>query len=256
MRIVVFDDSFLEIASYPNHHSTYCRILRQSAAANEKCSLCDREACEISKKQKKTITYRCHAGMTEAVTPIQYENIVVGYVMLGQILETDNYEKSWKEILPYINQLDINCDELRSAYFKKKRFLNETIIAASKIMQACSGYLYLSKMIVLKDDNLAKKIDIYINSNLSKDLDVQTLCDRFSISKTRLYDIASHSYGTGIADHIRELRMKLAQQMLTDSDKKISEVAESCGFTDYNYFTKVFKKINGLTPREYRKTNL
>lgn len=253
MRIVVFDDAFQEVACYPNHHSRYCNVLRQSAAAIEKCALCDKEACTKSKKYKELVTYRCHAGLVEAVTPICHENLVIGYIMLGQMLQTDDYDRSWQELEPYLSGFDVPLQELKAAYYKKKNMPPEVIVSAAKIMEACSAHLYLSKMLVLRDDSLARRLDKYIGDNLKNDLSTETLCGTFGISRNRLYEMAAHCYGRGIAEHIRGLRMENARRLLADNDRKIYEVAEECGFPDYNYFTKVFKSHFGVTPREFRK---
>jgi AraC-like DNA-binding protein len=253
IRIAVFDDGFRELASFPDHHSTYCRLLRQYPAMLEKCALCDREACKKSKKSGTRVIYRCHAGLVEAVTPIQYDNIVIGYIMLGQVLQTADYDTSWAELERYFADYGIDTAELKTAYYKKSSLSSEIIAAASEIMEACSVYLYLSKMITMREDSIAKRLDRYIAAHLSDELSAQTLCDALGISKTRLYETAEHSYGQGIAAHIRRLRIDKSRQLLASGDRKVSDIALDCGFEDYNYFTKVFKKTVGITPREYRK---
>ena len=253
IRIVVFYDEFRKLACFPEHHSTYCRILRQHPDMQKKCAQCDREACERSKKSKSRIIYRCHAGLVEAVTPIQYNNIVIGYMMFGQVLQTADYDHSWAELAAYFARHHIDTTELKEAYYKKTALSAEVITAASEIMEVCSVYLYLSRMVTLREDSVAKQLDHYIAEHLADNLSAQALCDALGISKTRLYETAEHSYGQGIAGHIRRLRVDKARQLLADSERKISDIALECGFEDYNYFTKVFKKTVGITPREYRK---
>ncbi len=76
----------------------------------------------------------------------------------------------------------------------------------------------------------------------------------FSLSRTRLYELAASAYHCPIAEHIRTLRIEKARELLCDTDKKISDIAMLCGFSDYVYFTKLFKRLNGsMTPRAYRK---
>ena len=255
IRIVVFDDKYSEILSYPNHHSTYCKILRQCPEAENKCMLCDIEACSKSKSNKKTVVYKCYAGLYEAVTPIEYENIVIGYIMFGQILQTENKEKSWQEVYPKISDFSVDIAALKNAYFKKKSFTEDTINAASKILQACSGYLYLSKIISVRNESIEKRIEKYITSNLSQPLRVETICNEFLISKTHLHEISKYCFGTGISEHIKNLRIEKAKNLLKSTDKSINEIAALCGIPDYNYFTKVFKSATNETPSKYRKNN-
>lgn len=253
IHIAVFDDKFCEITSYPETRSEYCRLLRCDPELGEACANCDREACQKSRQERKLITYRCHAGLTETVTPIMHENAVMGYIMLGQLLQTEDRDKSWAELEPKLSKYSVDIDALKQVYFKKRNYSDEKTIAAAKIMEACSGYIYLSKIFVLKEDALAAKLEKYIAENLAQPLSTEAICRELCISKTRLYELSEHSYGIGIAQHIRNLRVEKAKQLLLDRDKKVGEIADACGFPDYNYFTKVFKRTVGVTPREFRK---
>ncbi|MBS7262359.1 MAG: PocR ligand-binding domain-containing protein, partial [Eubacteriales bacterium] len=254
IRIVVLNADLVEVASYPNSHSAYCRILRRDPVAREKCRDCDMEACRRARRTGSTEIYRCHAGLTESVTPIRHDGAVIGYLMLGQVLQNgEGNLETWQNLSQAISRYDVDMEALREAFLRKKSYSSEVIRAAAGIMEACAGYLYLSKMIVLKNDSLSRKIDAYIRNNLAGELDAITLCDRFGISKNRLYEISDRSFGGGIAEYVRSLRVAAAKQKLTESNAKIRDIAAECGFPDYNYFTKVFKAHTGLTPRDYRK---
>lgn len=254
MRVVVFDAEINEISSYPNLHSEYCRILRKNPILNEKCFLCDKEACSNALKTKSTFSYKCHAGLLESVTPVMHGNTVIGFIMLGQVLQTDDVDSSWYEIEPYLINFDVEIEKVKKAYYKKKNLSPEIISSASNIMKACARYLYYSEMISLQHESLEWIIDKYIKEHLSEELNTEKLCEYFLISKNRLYEISNHLYGCGIATKIRDLRLDRAKKLLTTTDYKINEIAAKCGIPDYNYFTKIFKlNTNGILPRDYRK---
>ncbi|MDD6547578.1 helix-turn-helix transcriptional regulator, partial [Blautia massiliensis (ex Durand et al. 2017)] len=65
-------------------------------------------------------------------------------------------------------------------------------------------------------------------------------------------EIAKQNYGTGIAEHIRILRMEKAKQLLEDRSLPLAEIASQCGYKDYNYFITVFKRTVGVTPKKYQ----
>jgi AraC-like DNA-binding protein len=56
-----------------------------------------------------------------------------------------------------------------------------------------------------------------------------------------------------ITDYIQNVRLEHAILLLNSTSDSIQEIASLCGFPDSNYFTRVFKKKKGLTPKEYRK---
>ena len=57
----------------------------------------------------------------------------------------------------------------------------------------------------------------------------------------------------GITDYIRHARINRAKSLLESTDKPIMRIAASVGFSDANYFTRSFKEIVGITPKQYRK---
>ncbi len=253
VRIVVLDEEFMEVAAYPDRHSRFCRELRKDKRALAMCNECDYNACMMAKKSKQRYIYKCYAGLTEAVAPIIVDEKIAGYIMLGQILQVENQDEAWKKIEPYIKSFDLNYTQIKNLYFKKRNYSYDKIVSISKIMEACAAYLLLYKKIIFNDDTVARKVDEYIQKNIFKELNVDKICSDLSISRVKLYNVCERTYGMGIAEYIRKIRVDASQKLLIKTDFKIGEIADKCGFYDYNYFTKVFKKYVGLTPRDYRK---
>lgn len=253
LRIVLFDDEFREIISWPGRHSTYCQLIRADSEAKNACNQCDLQACMKCRKSGKLYMYQCHAGLWETVVPLQYESVVIGYLMFGQVLMEG--EKSREELWKQVEELPYPVDKaaLKAAFFRKKRVSRETFYAAAKIMEACASYLYLSRLIFLQNQDLAGQIETYVREHLQGEIRAEDLCGEYGISRNRLYQVTGHGFGKGIAAYVREIRMKTAMELLNTTEWQISEVAREVGIPDYNYFTKVFKKFTGQTPSQYRK---
>ena len=81
IRITVFDDSFHELAAYPEQISPFCKLIRSDVNGQRECSLCDENACKTAAKRHSPYTYCCHAGLTESIVPIHLGNIVIGYLL-------------------------------------------------------------------------------------------------------------------------------------------------------------------------------
>lgn len=253
IRTVIFDDSFHELAAYPTRHSTYCHIIRSDPRAESKCITCDQTAIMHCKNEQSMYTYQCHAGLTETVVPIKAENLVIGYIMFGQMLQTDSREDLWQTICTSLSSYHMDKEALYSAYLRKKSISKDIIAAYAKTMEMSASYLYLSRKLVLKKDALAQEIDTYITEHIREDLSVPVLCNQFRISKSFLYKLSEQSFGMGIAEYIRKTRVQLAKKLLGDSNMPVFEIANQIGIPDYNYFTKVFKREAGLLPTTYRR---
>lgn len=88
--------------------------------------------------------------------------------------------------------------------------------------------------------------------NLDKDLSVGLICEAMGIGKTTLSADFKKYAGTSIAKFIRNTRIEKAQLLLASTDIPITEISDQVGFTDYNYFCRVFRKVVGESPSSYR----
>ena len=98
---------------------------------------------------------------------------------------------------------------------------------------------------------VAKAIE-FIKANYTKNLDLKTVADGLYISTWHLSKLLKKETGNNFIDILNELRIEEAKKLLLNPKYKIYEVAEIVGFSDIPYFTKLFKKISGFTPMEYK----
>ena len=254
IRITVFDDEFHELAAYPPERAKLCRLIRRCPAGAEACARCDRDACETVAKRHTSYLYRCHAGLTESIEPLFMGNIVIGYLFFGQVFCQDDAENALETIRENCTQYGLEPDEAEAACREQPMLSMEYVQSASHLLQAVAKYLCMSRIITLRQQSLPMQIDEYISAHFSKDITTESLCDRFRIGRSRLYEIAAQNYGCGLASHIRGLRMQKARTLLeTEPDMPISDIAAACGYSDYNYFITVFRRETGTTPRRYAK---
>lgn len=255
IRITVFDETFRELIAYPDEISLFCQTVRTDPGAYEKCRQCDLEACKKASHRHSPYTYRCHAGLTESITPLYMGNIIIGYLLFGHVFSYDCYEEGWKNIMESCGSYKIDFQSLKKHCRELPLIQDNYISSASHIMQAVASYLCLDRMATLKHEELPVRIDDYITKHFTENIDAGSICAHFKIGKTFLYEISKQSYGVGIAEHIRNLRIAKAQKLLKEnSDMNISQIAAECGFNDYNYFITVFRRIVGVPPKQYRQS--
>lgn len=256
IRITIFDDRFHEIVSYPENIPSFCSIVRSDPKGAENCMKCDMDACLKAKTQKNLCIYQCHAGLTEAITPLQTGKMTIGYLLLGHMQQYRDKEEGWNTIQSKCADYHLPLEKLKEAFHSRKYTPDDTIHSAAKVMEAIASYLCLTRMVRLKQDNIYFKLEAYINGHLNEDLSCDALCRKFQVSRTRLYQISMQSYGTGITDHIRKLRIQKATDLLNGTNLSVNRIAADVGVSDYNSFSKIFKKETGMAPRDYRKVQL
>ena len=98
-----------------------------------------------------------------------------------------------------------------------------------------------------------KAIKSYIDDNYTDNLTLESVSSIFYINKFYLTRIFKEKYGTTINNYILEKRITKAKELLRFTDHKIEKIANQCGIQDNNYFSRLFSKVEGISPKEYRK---
>ena len=102
------------------------------------------------------------------------------------------------------------------------------------------------------DEKLLERVMSVINHNLGNaDLSVDRIADEVGISRVHLHRKMKELTGQTPHDFIRNIRMKKAANLLASADMNVSEVMYACGFSNAASFSTVFKKMYGMSPREY-----
>ena len=102
------------------------------------------------------------------------------------------------------------------------------------------------------DEKLLERVMTAINHNLNNaELSVDRIADEVGISRVHLHRKMKELTGQTPHDFIRNIRMKKAASLLSAGDMNVSEVMYACGFSNAASFSTVFKKMYGMSPREY-----
>lgn len=253
ITVSIWDADFNQLAFRPKVMPEFCRLIKTTENGNRQCLESDILVCKRAYAERKPVTHKCHVGLFDTAAPIIFEDKLLGFVMFGQISDKNEARLTAEELAKLCRDIPIDPDILYKAYSELNMLDSDKISAASHIMVACINYLWLFEMIKLEQNILATKIDGYIKENLAQKLSVEGLCDKFNISKNKLYALCSAHFGHPVTQYITKLRIKQAQSLLITTDEPIYIICEKVGIPDYNYFSKVFKKETAVSPHTYRK---
>lgn len=106
---------------------------------------------------------------------------------------------------------------------------------------------------VLIEDYRIKKVIDEINCRYTEKLSLQELADQCALSIGHLSNLIKKETGMSFSEYVTVKRMEDAKKLLLKEQLSIEEVAEQVGYHDYFYFTKVFKKYEGISPSVFRR---
>jgi len=92
----------------------------------------------------------------------------------------------------------------------------------------------------------------YIHEQLTNKIAIDTLCRKAYLSRNDFFKWFKEQFGITPLEYINNERIKLAKQLLANPGTSITEVSYRCGFSDVNYFTRLFRKKEGVTPGAYK----
>lgn len=101
--------------------------------------------------------------------------------------------------------------------------------------------------------DVIQAIKLYVGENYSSNLNVAAIAKRFYLNAGYLSTLFREKTGMKLVNYIEGIRMEKAKEFLEKGGRTVQEIAIESGYSDANYFTKVFKKYTGMTPRQYRK---
>lgn len=147
MRISVFDDQFRLITEYPQHPPELCAMIRSTEKGFAACKKCDEEAFLRARKMHTAHSYVCHAGLTEAITPILLDREVMGYAIFAHLLPAENYREHVDEICKRCKDYCDSEEKIRSAVSKLKKYSGQKITSSMRILEAIASFLQISNVI-------------------------------------------------------------------------------------------------------------
>lgn len=148
------------------------------------------------------------------------------------------------QIFGHSNNLRIVIENCSSIY--------ELSEAISTIFYRFIGYVFEFEKIKFKD--IIYKSVSFIRENYASKITLSDVADHVYLSKTYLSKVFKDELNTSFTSYINSVRIEKSKELLVSTDLPLSDIAVMTGFNDQSYFTKIFRKITGMSPGGYRKS--
>lgn len=249
-RISIYDTERQELYAYPNQLTSFCGLVQQNTAALALCRQYDDKGFQKAQETGEAYLYRCHFGLYEAVAPLYHFGTLTGYLMMGQTLDSMKKSRSdvYDKACGYLSDYDLLKTAVAKIPYRKK----SQILSCISIMEICASYITLNNHLKATNKDLPTMANDYILQNFSMDITLESLCRQLYCSRATLTASFRQAFGKSVNQYLTEVRLTHSQELLRNTALTVYEIARKCGFSDQNYFTKVFRKHLGMTPSEYR----
>ena len=238
-------------------HPPFCRMLNDLPEGHERCVACDRCKIQHYTAEKGFQFYRCHAGICEAIMPLFDKKRPLAYLVFGCFLDDSPIEDQWQRTRSTLDWYPGGPDQLREAFLQFRQYAAPALKAYAETLEVMAGYIQLKEMIRLTEQTDAQKLAMYLDQHYMEKLSLESISQQLRIGRTKLCALAKELSGGRTLSHlIAQRRIGEAKRLLLQSGLPISVVGEMVGISDYNYFSKVFRSVTGVTPSAFRKNGL
>jgi len=187
ISVCILDSELNRIVTYPDPLVRFCSIIQNADGGRRICEASDCELIARCIETRRAETHTCHAGLVDTVVPILKGEVLLGFVIFGQVGHQSSRKKPFSGIYKKVSSLNIDKAELRAAYDELEFFPEEKIKSAAMIVTMLTKYIMLERIIQPDYDDSIEKIIEYIDVNITDDLSVPFLCNKFNVSKNTLY---------------------------------------------------------------------
>ncbi len=113
----------------------------------------------------------------------------------------------------------------------------------------------LSTETLAVEDPKLVQVAYFIREHAFEPITMSDILKEVPMARRSLERRFQKAFGRSPVDEIRRIRVDRARKLLAETDLTMQSIAEACGYATYNYLTRVFKQITGMTPIDYRKQN-
>lgn len=149
----------------------------------------------------------------------------------------------------------VYLDSVSSDFARKIELLNSVEEVQELMGEMLRSYCRLVKKHSIRHFSPPiQKVITYVDSDLTADLSLRALAAMQSVSAGYLSSLFKQETGQTITDYVNQKRIKHAMHLLKTTKLQVQTIAQYCGIVDVQYFSKLFKKQVGKTPKEYRES--
>ena len=236
---------------YEPHLCRVCLHLKSSDETREKC-IANKDRLNKSNPQE-AYYYCCWAGVEEFVFPVFCDGAPVCCINLsGYRGRLDISEKLHQKLKK----------RLGDGYSENYDALSDTVPTQSEVERAINPLkymlrsLYRQALLTPHQNDPADKVYVktlrHLHDHYMEHISAEDIAAALCYSSSHLRHVFMKKSGKTISETLTDIRLSAAEQQLSQSELSVTQIALDCGFCDGNYFSAVFKKHKGISPKDFR----
>lgn len=207
---------------------------------------------------EKALIAKVKAGHSQEAKGIL--NDLLGYVLFSGGSSLDTVKARAIELCSLLSRAAIEGGaatdsilKINNQFLKSLQQINDLDSLCFKLQETVEVFTEsMFNYIPSKNYELMKKAMLFISDNFSSDITLEDVADHVHLNPAYFSTVFKQSSGSSFKEYLNMVRIEESKRLLANTDYSIIDIAVATGFEDQSYFSKVFKRYTGLTPKQYR----
>jgi AraC-like DNA-binding protein/ligand-binding sensor protein len=238
------------------HENPFCALLAENPGTLAVCLQAHEEMIRHTGVLPHTVT--CPFGLTETAVPVKLGDNIIGYLRIGQVLRHMPAKSDTMKVSRTLSDHGMQfTKKVRTAWEKNPLIPPDKYNATVRLLTFFAEQLSaLINQIVVEKQNaeppLVQKAREYIANNKTESLSLAAVAQASGASIFHFCKVFKKSTGLKFTDYVARIRLEDARTQLLNPNRRISEIAYDVGFQSLTQFNRMFKRVFGQSPTEFR----
>ncbi len=253
IRIVLFSaDGRMLRTGLDRPCAAYCRLVQDHLYGVDRCRSMDATHERLASEQRRMLCYQCHAGLNEVIKPIYRDDeALLGFIMIGQFrtddAPPDHVVRDWRA-------KGGDASDLRDAYLQAPLYPPERLDGILDLFSAIVEYIVSRRMIYPCGGVLLQRVMAYIDAHAGEPIRLEDVARAVGRSSSSISHVFRERLGTTYRAALIEARLRRAEAVLREEPgATVKEACYRAGYDDPAYFSRLYRKVRGESPSEYRR---
>jgi AraC-like DNA-binding protein len=236
----------------------FCAMLAQKSRACAACLRVQQQLSETAEHEPRTVS--CPSGLCETAVPVRMGDQLIGFLTMGQVFRKKPTETRFNRTAKLLAEWGVEAEEkdLRTAFFNTRHLTTPQHDSAVKLLTIFAEHLSMvNNQIVVRDQNaeppVITRAKQFIIEHQTEELSLEQVAAAVHTSKFYFCKMFKKATGINFTDYLSRLRTERAKNLLLNPNLRVSEIAYEVGFQSLTHFNRVFKRIAGRSPTNYRE---
>ncbi len=251
----------VETWQLPHHgkrnENAFCALLSRKNRSCAACLQTQERLCHQAVGDSETVV--CPVGLSDSAVPVRMSDRLVGFLQIGQVFRRKPTEAQFNKTLALCKKWGVETtpEALRKAYFSGKVISPKEHDSAIKLLTIFAQHLAMvSNQVFIQRENaeppVIAKARAFIAEHQTEELTLGQVSKAVNMSSYYFCKMFKRVAGINFTDYVARVRIEKSKNLLLNPNLRVSEIAFEVGFQSLTHFNRVFKKILGQSPTDYR----